>query len=86
VLDRRREQEDERSEARAPTPAPAPPLRFGTLPWASAVGNQAVARLARQSAGEELPVEAVVDAELTSEPEAAVDEPALEDLPEELPE
>jgi hypothetical protein len=44
-----REREPERL-ARPPEPAPPEPERSGALDWASAMGNQAVARLARQAA------------------------------------
>ena len=58
MLDRRREQDVERHEERARPQQPAPALQFGTLGWASAMGNQAVARLAREPAEEEVPAEA----------------------------
>ena len=44
-----RERDAER-QARPPEPAPPEPARSGALDWASAMGNQAVARLARQAA------------------------------------
>jgi len=44
-----RERDPER-QARPPEPAPPEPVRSGALDWASAMGNQAVARLARQAA------------------------------------
>ena len=44
-----RERDAER-QARPPEPAPPEPVRSGALDWASAMGNQAVARLARQAA------------------------------------
>jgi hypothetical protein len=98
VLDRKRDPKVERGEERARTPAPAPPLQVGTLGWASAVGNQAVARAARAGVAREVAEEepAELDAapeadagaeaapELEAQPEA--EGPALEDLPEELPE
>ena len=43
-----RERDAER-QARPPEPAPPAPVRSGALDWASAMGNQAVARLARQA-------------------------------------
>jgi hypothetical protein len=46
----REREEPRRGARRPPEPAPAAPVRPGTLAWASAVGNQAVARLARQAA------------------------------------
>ena len=50
TMDLSREREDERAATtRPPEPAPAEPERAGTLDWASAMGNQAVARLARQA-------------------------------------
>ena len=82
MLDRRREQDVERERAPRP-PEPVPALQVGSLGWASAVGNQAVARLARATAEQEPPavVEDAPGMELEDE-----DVPALEDLPEELPE
>ena len=45
-----REREEERvSSTRPPEPAPPEAHRPGSLDWASAMGNQAVARLARQA-------------------------------------
>jgi hypothetical protein len=88
VLERRRESEYERDDRRARPPEPAPPLRVGTLGWASAVGNQAVARLARQTAEQEAP-EAEAGMEPAPEeegPEGEGEEPAAEELPDELPE
>ena len=49
-----REREADRHTPRAPEPLPAEPARDGALDWASAIGNQAVARLARQAAEPEL--------------------------------
>ncbi len=77
MLDRRREQEAEPGAERARRPEPAAPLRFRTPAWASAMGNQAVARLAREAAEEEA---------LETESEIAEDGLALDELPEELPE
>jgi hypothetical protein len=88
VPDRRRESEYEREEQGSRPPEPAPPLQVGTLDWASAVGNQAVARLARQTA-EEAPAEAeaAAEPEMGEEaPEAEAEEPVPEELPDELPE
>ncbi len=59
-MDRYRVSQDERALARARKPEPPAPVRAGSLEWASAVGNAAVARLARQTA--------------TAEPEAAAPE------------
>ena len=78
MLDRRREQESEPGAERARRPEPAAALQFRTPAWASAMGNQAVARLARQAAEE--------DALLEPESEIAEDGLALDELPEELPE
>ena len=78
MLERSRDPEAERGAKRARRPEPAPPLQFGTLGWASAMGNQAVARLARQSAE---PPELEEEVEETEEAG-----PVLEELPEELPE
>ena len=87
MLDRSHETEAERGATRARPPEPAPPLQFGTLGWASAMGNSAVARIARQSvdAPPELALEE--DAGAMLEPEDGA-EPglAIEELPEELPE
>jgi glycosyltransferase A (GT-A) superfamily protein (DUF2064 family) len=44
----REREEDRASTTRPPEPAPAEPAQ-ANLDWASAVGNQAVARLARQA-------------------------------------
>jgi len=44
-----RERDAER-QTRPAEPAPPEPARSGALDWASALGNQAVARLARQAA------------------------------------
>ena len=92
MLDRRRESEYERDEQRARPPEPAPPLQVGTLGWASAVGNQAVARLARQTTEQEPPEDeaeagAGVEPGVEDErPEAEGEAPAAEELPDELPE
>jgi hypothetical protein len=86
VLDRKRDPEVERGEEKARPAAPAPPVQVGTLGWASAVGNQAVARaaasratVAREEAEEEVP-------EVEEEAPEAEAEPVPEELPEELPE
>ena len=47
-LSRERE-EEQATTTRPPEPAPALPERSGAMDWASAMGNQAVARLARQA-------------------------------------
>jgi hypothetical protein len=95
VLDRQREQESDHGAKRDRAPAPPAPPQFGTLAWASAVGNQAVARLARQAAAEAPPAEeAAEEAPLAEEPDATAEEagpteeesPDTEDLPEALPE
>ena len=49
----REREEDRATTTRPPEPAPAAPERAGSLDWASAIGNQAVARLARQTLGHE---------------------------------
>ena len=55
TMDLSREREEDRAATtRPPEPAPAPPEHAGSLEWASAVGNQAVARLARQAMEPEL--------------------------------
>ena len=86
MLDRKRDPEVERGEEKARPAAPAPPVQVGTLGWASAVGNQAVARaaasratVAREEAEEEVP-------EVEEEAPEAEAEPVPEELPEELPE
>jgi hypothetical protein len=93
VLDRRRDPEVEHGgkERARPAVTPAPPLTVGTLGWASAVGNQAVARaaasrtaVAREEAELEEP-EAEIE-EAPPEMEAEPGGPAAEELPEELPE
>jgi hypothetical protein len=69
VLDHRREQDSERQQGRERPKQQTPALQFGTRGWASAVGNQAVARIARQ------PVEELEEAESESAAaEAPVDE------------
>ena len=45
----REREEDRATSVRPPEPAPPEAVRPGSLDWASAVGNQAVARLARQT-------------------------------------
>jgi hypothetical protein len=93
VLDRKRDPEVERGEEQARPAAPAPPLQVGTLDWASAVGNQAVARaaasratLAREEVAEEEAPEAEAEAGGEMEEEGESEAPAPEELPEELPE
>ena len=78
VLDHRRERDAERQQGRERPKQPTPALQFGTRDWASAMGNQAVARLARQAAEEEELLE--------TQSETAADGLALDELPEELPE
>ena len=68
-LSREREAEQQ---TRPPEPAPPVPARSGALDWASAMGNQAVARLARQAAE---PEEAeVAEAEAEEAPPAELAE------------
>src|SRR4051795_6609430 len=50
VVDRERDPEVQRGEERARPAAPAPPLQVRTRDWASAMGNQAVARAASSRA------------------------------------
>ncbi|MGH2968625.1 MAG: hypothetical protein ACRDK0_06120 [Solirubrobacteraceae bacterium] len=52
-MERLSHEREEESVRRAPPPAPEP-VQAGSLAWASAIGNQAVQRLARQGAAEEL--------------------------------
>jgi hypothetical protein len=75
----------EESVTRADPPSPAPAVVPGSLAWASAVGNQAVARMAAEY--EEAPEEAEApegEAQEGEAPEAEAPE-ADEDEPEELP-
>jgi hypothetical protein len=66
-----REREDERTAtSRPPEPVPAP---TGPMEWASAMGNQAVARLARQAMEPELEEEAP-EAEAEEAPPAEVEQ------------
>jgi hypothetical protein len=66
-----REREDERTATtRPPEPVPAP---AGPMQWASAMGNQAVARLARQAMEPELEEEAP-EAEAEEAPPAEVEQ------------
>jgi hypothetical protein len=70
-MDLAREREDERTAtSRPPEPAPAP---AGPMEWASALGNQAVARLARQAMEPELEEEAS-EAEAEESPPAEVEQ------------
>jgi hypothetical protein len=70
-MDISREREDDRAtRTRPPEPAPAEPERIGSLSWASAIGNQAVARLARQAMEPE-----VAEAETAEAEEAEVAPP-----------
>jgi hypothetical protein len=48
----RERDEDAVRDVRPEPPAPEPPSGAGSLAWASAIGNQAVQRLARQSLDE----------------------------------
>ena len=69
-----RERDAER-QARPPEPAPPAPVRSGALDWASAMGNQAVARLARQAAEPEAAEETeVAEAETEEAPPAELAE------------
>ena len=75
-------EEAARTTPRPPEPEPAP-LAPGSMDWASALGNQAVARLARQAAPE---VEEAEAEEEVAEPEGGV-AATIDELPEdELPE
>jgi len=92
----REREEDRATGVRPPEPAPPEAVRAGSLDWASAVGNQAVARLARQTLDHE---DSESEAEEAPPPEveqleaqgigmdamaalAAVDDMAEGDLPE----
>jgi hypothetical protein len=76
-------EESVRTAPRPPEPEPAP-LAPGAMEWASALGNQAVARLARQAAPEpEVEEQEVEEAEAGPEEAVAA---TVEALPEdELP-
>jgi hypothetical protein len=85
-----REHED-RVVAREPTKEPEPvvPVRAGTREWASAVGNAAVARLARErmvareaDEEEELEEEPAEGEEIPDESLQAIDELPEDSLPE----
>src|SRR5687767_2671851 len=70
TMDLSREREEDRAAtSRPPEPAPAQAERPGWLEWASAMGNQAVARLARQAMEPE--VEEAEGAEIEAEAEEA---------------
>ena len=69
-----REREDDRLTERPPEPAPDPG-RAGSMEWASAMGNQAVARLARQAMEPELAEEALeAEAEAEEAPPAEMEQ------------
>jgi len=69
-----REREEERvPSTRPPEPAPPEAVRIGSLDWASAMGNQAVARLARQAIDHE---DEATESEAESEPDDAPPEVA----------
>ena len=69
-----REREDDRLTQRPPEPAPEPG-RAGTMEWASAMGNQAVAQLARQAMEPELAEEAPeAEAEAEEAPPAEMEQ------------
>ena len=71
----REREEDRATTTRPPEPAPAEPQRGGSLDWASAMGNQAVAQLARQAMHEEEEAEAPeVEAEAEEAPPAEVEQ------------
>ena len=64
-----REREEERVPGgRPPEPAPPEAVRAGSLDWASAMGNQAVARLARQAIDHE---DEATESEADAPPEVA---------------
>jgi len=67
-----RERDDDRlAIARPPEPAPEP-AHAGSMEWASAIGNQAVARLARQATETEVEApETEAEAEEAPPPEVA---------------
>ena len=71
-----REREEERvPSTRPPEPAPPEAVRPGSLDWASAMGNQAVARLARQAIDHE---DEAAESEAEAEPDAPPEVAALE--------
>ena len=75
-------EETPRAVAREPEPEPAPEAR-GSMEWASALGDPAVARLARQAAGEEEKLAGEEGPEKEgADVEAAIEELAEDELPE----
>lgn len=79
-----RDEEAVRATIRPPEPAP-PAVSPGSMAWASAVGNQAVARLARQADLEA--IEAEAEAIAVEEAPAGPDEEiaaTIEELPEDV--
>ena len=67
-------EEDRATATRPPEPAPAEPARAGTLDWASAMGNQAVARLARQAMEPEVEEMEAPEAEAEEAPPPEVEQ------------
>jgi len=75
-----RRDEPESADSTRAEPPPAPVVVPGSLEWASAVGNQAVARLAEEEAGRE--DEAAEGGELGEEEAAGLADADEEQLPE----
>jgi len=74
-MDLSREREEDRAAtSRPPEPAPAQAERPGSLEWASAMGNQAVARLARQAMEPEVEEAEGAEAEAEEAPPAEVEQ------------
>ena len=75
----RERDEDVIPDVRRPEPPAPQPVQAGSMAWASAVGNQAVQRLARQEleSAEAMPAEAEV-AEVEAEPEEEAVPPEVE--------
>ena len=74
-MDLSREREEDRTATtRPPEPVPAAPERGGSLEWASAMGNQAVARLARQAMEPEVEEVEGAEAEAEEAPPAEVEQ------------
>ena len=67
----REREEDRLTATRPPEPAPPQQTGAGALGWASAIGNQAVARLARQASEPEEAEAAESEAEEAPPPEVA---------------
>jgi hypothetical protein len=65
----REREEDRLTDTRPPEPAAPQPAGAGALDWASAIGNQAVARIARQALDHDETEAAESEADETAPPE-----------------